>query len=216
MLIAISGLTMTKDGIPIGSKGAGKDALADALVRRGFEKKAFADPIKEICQKIFDWDRETLYGPSHLRELSDKRYPRKHNWKLTVKGTYCECCDAYVNDPDTQCFLTTRYALKKLGTEWALDCYPNVWVDYLIRSVGTNVVVPDLRFSNEFDTLRSHGARLVRIKRTVEQSQLSVHLSETELNVYADRSFDAVVDNDGSLESLDLSATALLRTLELL
>ena len=32
-----------------------------------------------------------------------------------------------------QCYLTPRYALQTLGTEWGQDCFKNTWVDLTIR-----------------------------------------------------------------------------------
>jgi hypothetical protein len=33
-------------------------------------------------------------------------------------------------------FLTPRYALQQLGTNWGRDCYPDVWVDYALRTAS--------------------------------------------------------------------------------
>lgn len=33
-------------------------------------------------------------------------------------------------------FLTPRYALQRLGSEWGRDCYPDVWIDHAIRIAG--------------------------------------------------------------------------------
>jgi len=34
---------------------------------------------------------------------------------------------------NSEMFLTPRYALQQLGTEYGRNCYPNVWVDYALR-----------------------------------------------------------------------------------
>jgi hypothetical protein len=36
--------------------------------------------------------------------------------------------------PEQDVFLTPRYALQQLGTEWGRSCYPNIWVDYALRT----------------------------------------------------------------------------------
>lgn len=35
---------------------------------------------------------------------------------------------------NSQMFLTPRYALQQLGTNWGRDCYPNIWVEYALRT----------------------------------------------------------------------------------
>jgi hypothetical protein len=94
-----------------GLAGAGKDTVADLLVKHyKFTKVALADPLKRICKDVFQFTDEQLWGPSEKRNEPDVRYPRD--------GGY----------------LTPRYALQQLGTEWGRDCYNNVWVDYALRT----------------------------------------------------------------------------------
>jgi hypothetical protein len=60
-----------------GGAGTGKDAIADILVKNhGFVKVAFADPLKRICQDVYDFTDEQLWGPSAMRNAPDKRYLR--------------------------------------------------------------------------------------------------------------------------------------------
>lgn len=60
-----------------GRAGSGKDTVADLLVRdHRFVKIAFADPLKRICKKVFDFTDEQFWGPSSARNGPDKRYLR--------------------------------------------------------------------------------------------------------------------------------------------
>jgi hypothetical protein len=112
-----------------GRAGAGKDSAADVLVKEfGFIRVALADPLKRICKEVFDFTDDQLWGSSDKRNEADPRYPRK--------GTYPEhpvCPGLY---------LTPRYALQTLGTEWARSCYENVWVEHTIRTAKA-LLVPD-------------------------------------------------------------------------
>lgn len=100
----------------LGLAGSGKDTASDMLVKEhGFVKVACADPLKRICKNVFDFSDEQLWGPSAMRNAPDFRYPR-----LLEDGM-----------PG---FLTPRYALQQLGTEWGRNCYDNVWIDYAIRT----------------------------------------------------------------------------------
>ena len=125
-----------------GNAGAGKDLGAERLTKEhGFVRVAFADPIKRYAQDIYAFTDEQLWGPSEMRNKPDERYPREHTWKAMqddpdFKELACACCgqktnqrqvedDVFVPDEDglTQCYLTCRYALQLLGTEFGRHCY---------------------------------------------------------------------------------------------
>lgn len=76
MIIGVSGLTEDEQGNR-GSAGAGKDLVADYLVKKhGFVKVALADEIKRIAMRLWDFSEEQLWGPSELRNIPDERYLR--------------------------------------------------------------------------------------------------------------------------------------------
>lgn len=114
-----------------GLAGSGKDTAADFLVRNhNFVKVAFADPLKRICRDVFDFSEEQLWGPSAKRNEPDFRYPR-----AGLKGYpfMDPQVAADIIGPGTPAYLTPRYALQQLGTEWGRDCYPDIWVKYALR-----------------------------------------------------------------------------------
>lgn len=119
-----------------GMAGSGKDTVADILVKEhGFAKVALADAMKRfLFRDVFHFTEEQLWGPSEARNALDKRFPREHGpW---TKDGYCGCC-GIENDSDmprVQCYLTPRYALQQLGTEWGRAMYENVWIDEVIRT----------------------------------------------------------------------------------
>ena len=117
MIIAISG-----------QAGSGKDTAADFLVKhRGFVKVAFADPMKRICKEVYDFTDEQLWGPSELRNVPDERYPRV--FAATMN-------DGPNNTFPTE-YLTPRYALQQLGTEWGRSCYLQTWTRLLLKTAKT-------------------------------------------------------------------------------
>lgn len=218
MLIGISGLA-----------GSGKDTVADFLVaEHKFVKVSFADPLKRICQDVFEFTDEQLWGPSEKRNAPDPRFPR-----------------GKVLDEDTtrELFLTPRYALQQLGTEWGRDCYGPIWVEYAVRihdklQKGSccydkrfglrpvtewdeirpkkNVVIADVRFKNEIEGLRERGATLIRVLRPVSglTGEAAKHLSETEQREIPDSLFDHVIDNSGSLKDLETKVHTLFAGLQ--
>lgn len=126
MIIALSGFA-----------GSGKDAAADILVRdHNFVKVAIADPLKRIAKEVYDFTDEQLWGPSEERNKPDERYPREHG--PFSSSDRCLCCgedvpEEYRSRTKIQCYLTPRYALQLLGTEWGRHCYPHTWMDYAVR-----------------------------------------------------------------------------------
>jgi hypothetical protein len=145
-----------------GPAGAGKDTMADFLVKNhGFVKVAFADPLKRICQDVYQFSDAQLWGPSEMRNAPDFRYVRLTGglvWMCTaccektlgpkyeektiggvLGGRDCAGCGQsmathnkhFVERPAV--CLTPRHALQQLGTEWGRHNYPNTWVDYALR-----------------------------------------------------------------------------------
>lgn len=107
-----------------GYAGSGKDTIADILVRdHGFGKVAFADPLKRICKEVFDFSDEQLWGSSSKRDEPDLRYPR-------FEGNLGTPAQALAQWPH---YLTPRYALQQLGSEWGRHCHKDVWVNYAMR-----------------------------------------------------------------------------------
>ncbi len=83
MLVGICGLA-----------GSGKDTAADFIVKHGdFVKVAFADPLKRICQDVYKFTDEQLWGPSSRRNEPDERY-------LRMKAGALGCTDIRTFCPD--------------------------------------------------------------------------------------------------------------------
>ncbi|MFJ6720500.1 hypothetical protein [Streptomyces sp. NPDC091259] len=148
----------------IGRARSGKDTAGQWLVdNRGYERVAFADPLKEAALRldpIVDWDYpdadEIADGLSdevrhavHLSELVDGE-----GWER-AKDDYPE----------------VRRILQELGaTMRAVN--PEVWlraalarVDEVNRTTGRPAVITDVRYPNEADSLKRAGFKLIHIER---------------------------------------------------
>jgi len=233
-LIGISGLA-----------GSGKDTCADLLVRNydfNFTKVSFADPMKRIARDVYGFSFDQMWGPSEARNAPDERYPREHG---PFRSDRCACCgvdfggEAWRSLPSFQeesrkrpCFLTPRFALQQLGSEWGRVCYPNTWVDYALNVAKklnveggynytqihglehvwrpgdenwqTSVVIPDVRFKNELEAIRAHGGKLIRIVRQNAglKGGAGQHRSETEQTSMQDELFDGIILNNKGLDWL--------------
>lgn len=133
----------------VGRAGSGKDTVADILVRdHHWTKIALADPMKRAARDFFQFTDEQLWGPSALRNAPDERFPREHTTRETA-GLRCDCCgmdlDTGLGETAPQCYLTPRHALQQLGTEFGRRCYPDVWVDYAVRTAEAILVPNALR-----------------------------------------------------------------------
>lgn len=61
----------------MGNQGVGKDVFAARLSEKhAFMPMAFADEMKRICARVFDFTPEQLWGPSEKRNEPDPRYPK--------------------------------------------------------------------------------------------------------------------------------------------
>lgn len=206
-------------GVIIGISGlacSGKDTTANFFVEDfGFVSISFADPIKRACADIFDWDEETLWGPSENRNKPDMRY-------------LMEPSNAFGAEEDV--YLTPRYALQRFGTEFGRHCYQDIWVEYGIRiakkittgrgvryskskgvyiydmapSPVSGVVFPDCRFKNEIRLIKEADGVLIRIKRFGAglEGDYAAHPSEAEQMSIPDSEFDFIIDNDGTIDDL--------------
>lgn len=158
MIVGVSGLA-----------GSGKDTVADRLVdKHNFAKIGLADPLKRFCMEAYDFSFQQLWGPSEWRNKPDERYPRDHTYnRELLEDAKCVCCgwDSSVGSLKVpQCYLTPRYALQMLGTEWGRGCYDKTWIEYGLReatrlmgSINAYSAKRGTHVANQYCTGRGHG-----------------------------------------------------------
>ena len=105
-----------------------------------------------------------------------------------------------------------RKFLQWVGTEWAREQDQNIWVRLALKKINSNhllepVVITDVRYINELESLKRNGFILVRVKRDTTNATdfgngSKLHPSETEMLTVPDEDFDVVIDNTGTLEQL--------------
>ncbi len=160
MIIAVSGLTEDNQGNK-GSAGAGKTEVAKHLVEKhGFVEIAFADEIKRICMRLWDFTEEQLWGPSELRSVLDERYFIGYQlecgciadrYESNDKGRIIEpgwwvanilqLCDdheehwhrgACIREEPVKYYLTPRHALQSIG-ESVNQVDPLAWTRFAMN-----------------------------------------------------------------------------------
>jgi hypothetical protein len=183
--------------------GSGKGTVADILERdQGFIKLSFADSLKDAVAAVFGWQRHLLEGNTNesreWREIVDQ-------WWASRLGL-----------PE----LTPRWVLQYWGTEVCRHGFHNdIWIASMERklirlqslSPAVNVVIPDTRFPNEIDMIKSINGRVWQVKRGQDpiwftqyvlggDPPADIHQSEWE---WTKSTFSCTIRNDGSLEELN-------------
>ena len=198
MIIGLSGLI-----------GSGKNTAADYLKRsHGYTQLAFADALKDTVGNIFRWPRHLLEGDTDesriFRETIDGWWGRR----LGIKN------------------FTPRYALQHIGTDVFRQHFnDSIWILSVeskiadLQEHGYSVVVTDVRFPNEMDSLRRLGARFLLIspvqkpawyevargfspydrKQGMQALYPLVHESEY---AWVSQQFDAEIVNSGTVNDL--------------
>ena len=96
-----------------------------------------------------------------------------------------------------------RNFLQYIGTNWAREKDPNVWIRLLCEKLEKipeeeNVFVSDVRFPNEFSVLKQLGFKLVLLNRDVSNDDWRQHSSENQkLELW-----DFTINNNFSLDHL--------------
>lgn len=192
----------------LGHAGSGKDTAARFILElvRG-RSIALADPLKRFCKEVFAFSNEQLWGLSEKREVPDKRYIR------TFEETPIFADVVENSPPRPSTFLTPRYALQTLGTDWGRACYQDVWIDLGLRTAmgiignGTaTVVITDVRFVNEARKIQEAGGvvwQIVRSGVTGASGGIVGHASEVEQDsVRISQYVSYTIDNNSDLDAL--------------
>ena len=160
---------------------SGKDTVAKVLVENyGFTRVAFADKIREYLYEMNPMFDSIAGEPVFVRDRVDR-----DGWEKAKQS------------PQIRRLLqNSGVAARKIFGE-------NFWVNQALGPIGIgypNVVITDVRFTNEADTLKANGAQIWRIKRQGVEA-VNNHVSEHELDGYK---VDQIFTNNGTLEDLEL------------
>jgi len=186
--------------------GSGKDTVADYLQNfHEFRRESFASTLKDAVSSVFGWDRTMIEG----------RTKEAREWREQVDPWWAARLDMPT--------LTPRWVLQYWGTEVCRKGFhDDIWIASLenkLRNSRDNVVISDCRFPNEISSIRNAGGKIVWVRRgelpswyevaaaansgddtaVKELSYLKIHASETS---WVGTSFDAVIDNNGTIDEL--------------
>ena len=188
-----------------GFQGAGKDTLADILIKKyDFVKLSFAGIVKDVASVIFGWDRKMLEGDTISSRV----------WREQVDEWWAK----RLNMPQ----LTPRYILQYFGTDlFRNHFHQDIWIACIEKKISQykNVVITDCRFPNEINTIKNIGGHLIHIHRGelpdwffevklgIGIIPSNIHSSETS---WISNEFDFSIENNSTLENLHLKIKEIL------
>lgn len=179
-----------------GKARSGKDTFAEMLAEALYKQvytpyvmMAYAHELKKEVQSHFNLSYSQLWG--NKKEVEDKRYPKGDR------------------------FWTGREMLQEYG-QFFRTIDNDFWVKKLFDIIDDkeyeNVIITDLRHTNEVDAVVNKGGYHIKVVRgdkpVVHNDQ---HISETALD--EDYKVDALVLNNGTLEELKEKASDVVQAI---
>ena len=132
---------------------------------------AFADPIYEICEKMYGWagmKNKRFYDNN--KELKEKILPSLGK--------------------------SPRQILIDVGMNMR-DTYERTWLDYTLSLKADLIFISDLRFPNEAQAIKDAGGFLIKVHRDLEHVTESGD-PDNQLLSWTD--WDMEIHNDGTLQ----------------
>ena len=132
--------------------GCGKGTVGDILVDDyGFTKLSFADKLKDGVATVFNWDRAMLEGDT----------VESREWRETQDDFWTR---------ETGRTITPRLVLQEFGTDCMRHGFDDgIWVSLvkqeLVKLSNKNFVIPDVRFPNEANMIKSIHGEVWRVRR---------------------------------------------------
>jgi hypothetical protein len=180
-------------------KQHGKDTVASIIqeyTNNKFKVVKFADKLKDFVCTLINCSRENL---------EDENFKNKElgpEWDYTDKNG--------INQK-----MTPRILLQIIGTEGMRNnVHENVWINATMSSYcdKCNWIITDLRFENEFTSLKKYDAVTIRVNR-LSILENDNHPSETSLD--NNKNFDYYINNDTDLEGLKSKVINILKEIGL-
>lgn len=174
-----------------GYAGSGKDTAAEGLIRRGWVTVSPMDKMREFVYAQNPWVLVYADGEGEPEWVQLQTLVDEVGWDRAKFD-----------------HLDVRELLQRTGTDAGRKVLgDDVWIDAAFRDApeGAPVVVPSVRYPNEFEAVVSRGGRVFRVERP-GVAPVNPHPSETALD---GADFDGWLYNDGDVAHLQESLVAL-------
>lgn len=167
---------------------SGKSTLSKILMDRGFVKKSFADPLKRALSETYSWDLKSLY----CDEGKQQRFSYPLAWDEKTHKEFVERIGAHVPFDGDRFFHSRREIMQYVGTDLCRKNDNDFHVKLLLNEIkDEDVVIDDLRFKNEMDSIKARDGMCVFVIRPFFW-EYSNHKSEISLSRH---DFDYVMIN---------------------
>ena len=172
-------------------KQHGKDTVAELLMAMAVENgvkavcRSMADPLKEEIAECFA-PRMGVTKEELIRQMNTTG--EKERWRLIMQWWGTEY--RRVEDP--------YYWVKKM----------HVWMN---ANAWSLLLLPDTRFLNEINLVLDNGGYMIRVNRPAMPTG-DAHSSEQEWKSF--NGWSQIIENDASIEELQVKVTALYTLLE--
>jgi hypothetical protein len=184
----------------LGRKRSGKDTSGDYLVEKyDFIKYAFADPVKEICKILFDFNDDQLYGEH--KEGVDFRWYLKPRDAFQKIGTEFAQNDIYNYFPRLK---------EKLKDEIIWVKLFKIWYE---KNKDKDIVITDVRFPHEIEAIKSLGGEIVKIDRF--NSNTDNHISENFVDEINSKDIGFYIKNKYKKEDLFSQLDTIINSMNL-
>ena len=169
----------------LAKKRHGKDTTADYLVEnKGFTKTALADPLKDICRILFDFNNEQMFGS--LKEEVDVK------WRISPRSAFQFVGTELIRNHMGE-------LLPEVGDEFWVHHLRNRFINAQTKNPDIRMVVCDVRFQNEVDMIHSLGGIVIKVVRPDIESSDN-HSSEIGIDDIDD--WDHQLINSGTKDQL--------------
>jgi hypothetical protein len=167
-----------------GYKEMGKDSTYKCFRKYGYQRTAFADPLREMA-----------YATDPLVDISPRD---KAPGTVVIR---LRCLVDQVGWDKAKLYPDVRRFMQRLGTEGVRHTFgERAWIDKALRTASTleKPFITDLRFLNEEKALRDEGYIIIRVVDP-RKPIVTAHQSEKEVGLIKE---DYLIVNDGTLDDL--------------
>lgn len=167
-----------------GFKRCGKDSIANYVVQKyGYVNYKFADPLKKCMKELFLLTDDQL--ETSLKDAVDPVWNTSPRALMQFLGT------------DVMQF-QLQQVIPHIGRRF--------WSDRLVKDLQNKnsqqrVVISDLRFPHEIESLKKYtdSILVIKVSRTIHAANVDEHCSEKEFHSI---NYDICIENNGTLADL--------------
>jgi len=201
-----------------GFSGTGKDEIAKRLWSKHNATQAnLVDPAKRHVMDLYGFTEDQVFGPSESRNSGDDRYVRSDGTLLTPREALQKYCALMQDMYECTWVSKAVYVHHKIAS----GEYTYSRVTGLIKLSGyqlpsKDVVITcasDFRHKHEMNYVRGIDFLtpvILRVKRPEIEEPPYDHRSETEQATIPDSAFDAVINNDSTINDLGFAVDEII------